>query len=119
MWLLQFFSSTQGCPGPSIFTILPTWYEFLPKTSIKGACSPALTSISDIWLIVAAIIEILLRVATLAAVVFVIIGGVSYTTSQGSPEQTAKARSTIINALVGLLISVSASLLVGFMATSL
>ena len=120
MWLINMFASTQGCAGPSkaIWNILPTWYEFLPKNTSTGTCQPALNSLSDIWLIVAAVVEILLRVAALVAIIFVIVGGVMDTTSQGSPDQTAKARTTIINALIGLLISVSASLLVGFLAAS-
>jgi hypothetical protein len=120
MWLFNLLATTQGCPGPkeAIWNILPTWYEFLPRNSAGGTCQPALFSLSDIWLVAAAIVEILLRIAALAAIVFVIVGGVMFTTSQGSPEQAAKARSTIINALIGLLISVSASLLVGFLAAS-
>jgi hypothetical protein len=118
--LFNFFATTSApCSGPHLFSILPTWYEFLPgATGTTGKCQPALTSLGDIWLIVAAIIEILLRVAALAAVVFVIVGGVMFITSQGSPDQTAKARTTIINALIGLLLSVSASLLVGFLAVT-
>jgi ABC-type Fe3+ transport system permease subunit len=112
--------ATAHCSGSPLFDILPSWYEFLPKTtSITGQCQPSLGSIADVWLIVAAIIEILLRVAALAAVVFVIYGGVMFSTSQGSPEQTSKARTTIINALIGLLLAVSASLLVGFLAVSI
>jgi ABC-type Fe3+ transport system permease subunit len=108
------------CSGPSLFDILPTWYEFLPKvTGANGVCQPSLSSLADIWLVVAAIIEILLRVATLAAVIFVIYGGVMFSTSQGSPDQTSKARTTIINALIGLLLAVSASLLVGFLSVSI
>jgi FtsH-binding integral membrane protein len=118
MWMLNFFATTNPCAGPKLFDIIPSWYEFLPSSNATGSCQPALTSLSDIWLIVAAVIEILLRIATLAAIAFVIVGGVSFITSQGSPDKTAKARSTIINALVGLIIAISASLLVGFMAVS-
>ena len=113
--ITTFAASCDVSKLPKLFDLLPTWYEFLP---LNGSCQPALTSLSDIWLIVAAVIEILLRIATLAAVVFVMIGGIMFMTSQGSPEQTAKARSTIINALIGLLMSVSAALVVGFIAAS-
>lgn len=119
MWLINFFAQTNtptGCPGPQLFDIFPTWYEYLPKTMTSGTCQPAIHSLTDIWLIVAAIIEILLRLAALAAVVFIIYGGIMFTTSQGSPDQTAQARSTIINALIGLAFAVSAALLVGFLA---
>ena len=108
-----------SCSGGG-FLGFPTWYEYLPKgSSTNGLCSPALTSLSDIWLIVAAVIEILLRVAALAAVVFVIYGGFSYVTSQGEPDKTAQAQSTIVNGLIGLAIAVAASAAVAFIAGSI
>ncbi|MCL4358102.1 pilin [Patescibacteria group bacterium] len=100
----------------------PTWYEYLPAKyqstpNGKGSvCLPSLQNIADIWLIVAAVIDIILRVAGLAAVMMVIYGGVKYTTSMGNPEATASAKNTIIYALIGLLLAISASLLVTFVA---
>lgn len=116
--LFTVFASS--CAGPKLFEIFPTWYEYLPKgASASGStCSPALTSLSDVWLIVAAVIEILLRLASLAAVGFVLYGAILFITSQGSPEQTTQARNTIINALIGLAIAVSASIVVAFLAVS-
>ncbi|HWT55898.1 MAG TPA: hypothetical protein VN031_02595 [Candidatus Microsaccharimonas sp.] len=99
----------------SHFFGLPTWYEYLP-----GSCSsPAITSINDLWLVVAAFVEILLRIAGLAAVVFVIFGGFQYLTSQAEPDAVSKARQTIINALVGLAIAIMAAVLVNFIAGSI
>jgi len=103
------------CAGGG-FLGFPTWYEYLPGNQAGGGCVPALTSLSDIWLIVAAVIEILLRVAGILAVVFVIYGAISYITSQGEPDKTAKARDTIINALIGLAIAISSAALVAFIA---
>jgi hypothetical protein len=75
--------------------------------------------LTDIWLIVAAIIEIALRIAAIVAVIFIIYGGFSYTTSQGDPEGTAKARGTIVNALIGLAVAVMAAAIVSFIARSI
>ncbi|HSX36630.1 MAG TPA: hypothetical protein VLG13_00710 [Patescibacteria group bacterium] len=112
-------NSTTPCGGSS-FLGFPTWYKYLPsKVDSNGLCSPQLGSISDIWLIVAAVIEILLRVAALAAVVFVIVGGVRYIASQGNPDDTTQARNTIINALIGLLIAVMAAVFINFIAKSI
>jgi TRAP-type C4-dicarboxylate transport system permease small subunit len=66
--------------------------------------------------VVAAIIEILLRVAAIAAVIFIIYGGFSYTASQGDPEATSRAKGTLVNALIGLAIAVSAAAIVSFIA---
>ena len=47
-------------------------------------------------------------IAGLVAVIFVIYGGIRYITSQGSPNATAQAQSTIIYALVGLAVAIIA-----------
>lgn len=105
------------CPGGG-FLGFPTWYKYLDGVTDpnNGICSPQLASINDVWLVVAALIEILLRVAALLAVGFVIYGSVSYMTSQGEPDKTTKARHTIISAVVGLAIAIIAGVTVGFIA---
>lgn len=106
-----------SCTGGGFFG-LPTWYSFLPGITdpTTHQCIPQFTNINDTWLVVAAIIEILLRIAAIIAVVMVIIGGVTFTTSQGNPEEAAKARNTLIYAMIGLLVSISAAVLVTFIA---
>ena len=49
-----------ACKGGGLIG-LPTWYMYLEGTTAAGNCSPAITGINDIWLIVAAVIEILLN----------------------------------------------------------
>jgi hypothetical protein len=121
--LVNQFAVSGACKGGS-FLGFPTWYAYLPSVNVTDStgvtsCVPQITRLTDVWLIVAAIIEILLRVAALAAVAYVIWGGFEYITSQGEPDKTAKARSQIINALVGLAIAVSASVIVSFVARSI
>jgi ABC-type Fe3+ transport system permease subunit len=112
-----FADTCNSLKGASHFLSFPTWYEYLPTTTDgNGVCSPGLNNINDVWLIVAAVIEILLRVATLMAVGFVIYGGISYTTSQGSPERTNSAKNTLVSAVVGLTICVVASIVIAFIA---
>lgn len=101
----------------SHFLGFPTWYEYVHA---PGNCSQVqINSLSDIWLIVAAVIEILLRIAALAAIGFIIAGGFQYVTSQAEPDKTNQARSTIINALVGLVIAIMAATIVNFIAGSI
>lgn len=100
------------------FLGFPAWYHYLQGTNTSGSCSPQLTSLSAIWLIVAAVIEILLRLAAIAAVGIIIYAGVQYSTSSGNPEQTSKSLNTIISAAVGLLICVASAALVTFIAGS-
>jgi hypothetical protein len=73
-------------------------------------------TLNVVWLVGLAIFEDLLRISGLAAVGFVIYGGIRYTTSQGSPEQTGAALSTIIHALVGLAIAIIAATSIAFIA---
>lgn len=116
---MTFTTFAASCSGGNLFGF-PTWYHYLSSTTdSSGNCTPVISGLSDIWLIVAAVIEILLRVAALAAVIFIIWGGVQYTTSQGSPDQTSRARSTITNALVGLLLAISAAAIISFIAGSI
>lgn len=113
--LLTYFAA--GAPAADCKTSgllgFPYWYEYIAK---PPACQPAFTSLSDVWLIGAALLEILLRVAAIAAVVYIIYGGVTYVTSQGEPDKTQKAKMTIINALGGLVVAVSATAIVAFIA---
>jgi hypothetical protein len=98
------------------FLGLPPWYKYLGGVMTNYGCVPQVQQLSDVWLIGAAIIEILLRIAALGAVIFVIVGGVQFMTSHGDPGATKKARETVINALIGLVIAVAATAVVTFIA---
>ena len=96
-----------GCE--SGFLGFPPWYRGLTT----GGCD--IVSPTDvggigpfIWTIVVNIVEILLMLAGYAAVAFIIYGGFKYMTSTGSPESMVSARKTIMNAVIGLVISVVA-----------
>lgn len=65
------------------------------------------------------ILTIVLSVLAALAILFVVIGGIRYTVSSGDPQATAKAKNTIIMALVGLIIVIAAQALVTFVITKL
>lgn len=48
------------------------------------------------------------------AVIFIIVGGIQYVLSGGNPEQTTKAKNTILYAIVGLIVSILATVIVNF-----
>lgn len=108
--------------GPLSF---PTWYRYLEGiNTIDGVtgqpvCSPQITGLSDVWLILAAVIDMLLRVAVVAAIVFFIWGGIQYITSQGESDRTKKAKDTLISAIVGMVIAVGATTLISYIAGKL
>ncbi len=113
--------SADACTGGT-FLGFPKWYKYLksqPYTDeLTGqhSCIPKVSGLTDIWRIVAAVIELLLRVGALVAVAFVLYGGITYTLSQANPDKTKQALKTIISALVGLVISIISTALVTFLA---
>jgi hypothetical protein len=117
-------TSGKGCSSGAKFFSFPTWYEYLPVKRIGGSCAVQATPNDPgqffhfLPLIGLAILDILLRIAGIVAIIFVIYGGVQLITSAGSPEGAAKARGTILNALIGLLIAVIAVAFVAFVGNS-
>jgi ABC-type Fe3+ transport system permease subunit len=115
-------ASSDPCSSGSFFG-LPSWHKYLPGNNYTNpdtgvsSCTPKIDGLNDVWKIVAAVIEILLRLSSLIAIGFIVYGGVLYLISQGSPDKTKQALQTIISALVGLVISIVAAALVGFIAS--
>lgn len=113
-------SASSSCqPGSGAIGFLPTWYEYLPGTTDEyGKCQIDTSSLggATIVLILLALVNILIWLATVAAVVFVVYGGFMFVTSQGEPGKIASARKTILNAVVGLVIALLASQIVKFVA---
>jgi hypothetical protein len=83
---------------------------------VNNVCNPQIQGLNDIWLIVLAVTEMLLQLVALIAIIMVIYGGVQMLTSQGQPDGIAKARTTIINALIGMTISIAAAAIITFLA---
>lgn len=101
----------------SLFGI-PTWYEYLPPKpdcSIDTDVSGGNTAI----LIAMAIIDILLFLAGFLAGFFIIYGGFKYMTSLAEPAKVSAAKTTILNAVVGLVIAILGSSIVSFIAGKL
>jgi hypothetical protein len=134
MWanFITFAVSAAGGGGgnsscvPSTFFGLKPWYYYLSATPASGGsgCDVAFNALgngknSDILLVLLAIVDDLLIIAGLVAVGYVIFAGVKYITSQGSPDETAKAQSTLVNALLGLALALVAITLVSFLGNKL
>lgn len=113
--------SVASCAEPSFFGLKP-WYHYLET---DAQCNPVNFHVldpngtSDFALIALAIIDDLLRIGGLVAIAFIIYGGILYVNSQGSPDQTQKAQSTIQNALIGLIICILAVGIVSFLGNRL
>ena len=59
-------------------------------------------------------LQVLFGVLGAVALIYVIIGAFNFVTSQGDPQATSKARNTIIYAVIGLVIAISAEAIVDF-----
>jgi hypothetical protein len=120
MIFVQLLPRFAAACGGGNFLGFPTWYKYLPSVNVtvngNAICTPQFNNLVDVWLIVAAVIEILLRVAAIIAVIFVVYGGFTYMTSQGDASKVAQGKDTLVAALAGLCIAVIAATLVGFIA---
>jgi hypothetical protein len=110
------------CDPSQTFFGLPVWYKYIKVAPSKGACNFSSFTFwppDNLLLVLLAILDMLLIIGGIVAVVFVIIGGVQYITSQGEPENTKHARGTIINSLIGLAITIVAASLVNWLGYKL
>ena len=112
-------SATNCTESVGGFLGFPTWYKYLSPTINGTECSIVFEIKEDIPKVLLAVFEIVLRVGGIVAVVFIIWGGFQFMISQGNPDQTKGARSTIINALIGLAISISSVAIVNLIGKNL
>jgi hypothetical protein len=119
--LLTTFAAGQ-CADKTFLGLRP-WYHYL---NLNSQCDfdashpfTLLGRNSDLLLIALAIIDDLLRIAGLVAVIFIIYASIKYVISQGSPDETSQAKSTLINALVGLAVALIAVGLISFLSAQL
>lgn len=85
----------------------PTWYNGV----VDGDCEVKIASGNDgvqkfVLTVGLNIVEMILQLVGYIAVGFIIYGGYKYMISAGSSDGMTKARKTITNAVVGLLISI-------------
>lgn len=62
------------------------------------------------------VVEFLLQLVGYAAVVMLIIGGFNYMTSQGDSNKMSSAKNTVLNAVIGLIISILSVAIVNIVA---
>lgn len=84
------------------------------NTCPGGNFSPLCLGASELGKVITNAINFLFVVAAMMALVFLIIGGVKWLTSQGEKEGVNKARETIVAAIVGLVIIFLSYLIINF-----
>ena len=79
-----------------------------------NGCAEAPTNQPSLNEIIARVINILSSLAAVIAVIMIIIAGLRYITSGGDSAKAASARTTILNAVIGLMIAIFAQVIVRF-----
>lgn len=99
---------------------MPPWYEYLDVKYIQNdpvnSCTPSISNINDLWLIGLAAIDILTRLAVLVSIGFVLYAGIKYSESRANADKVERAKSTLIDALTGLVIAIVATASISFVA---
>lgn len=122
----NFAAASAACKKNGFFGF-PHWYEYLDVQKVTIGVDDKVSTCQvvnfkfpgDLTLVILAILDIMLRIAGLVAVGFVIYGAIQYITSQGEPDGIKKAQNTITNALIGMVIAITATAAVAFIGNSL
>ncbi len=112
------FPACDPSAGASNFFTFPTWYKYLGGEQIEGKCIAKVESLVDISRIGLALVDVLLMLAGVVAVIYTIFGGIRLIMSQGDPEKIKTGRGTIINGLIGMIISIAATAVVGYIGNT-
>ena len=64
--------------------------------------------------IIKTIVEVLLKAVGAISIIMIVIGGIMFALSSGDAQKAAKARNTVLYAVVGLAVSLFASAIVNF-----
>ena len=89
---------------------------FTPKDQLCVANNPfqggGIASAEKADVVVVQVIKTLLLVSGSLAILFIILGGFRYITARGNPEPLKKARASIVNAVIGLVVIVMSYVIV-------
>lgn len=101
------------------FLGFPAWYRGLTDANCN-IISPKGDKLPEFfWTIALNIVEIALVAVGYISAFLLLWGGFVFLTSQGKPENAARARMTMLNAVIGLLISIAAVFSVSFIVAGL
>jgi len=106
------------------FLGFPAWYRSLIDEGTCDILSPDgigthPTLSNFIWHIVFNVVEIAIVAAAYLSGFYFLYGGFLFIISQGKPDNAAKARTTMLNALIGLIISLAAVTIINFIIDGL
>lgn len=103
------------------FLGFPPWYRYLEPewTGTECLVNFDFERPGDYAAVLLAVFEVILRVSGIVAVIGIVYGGFQYITSAGEPDKAAGGRTTIINALIGMFITIMATVIVNLIGRTL
>jgi hypothetical protein len=105
-----------ACATERLLTF-PAWYRGIADDNCEIKSPNDVGGLPTfVWIIVLNIIEIMLQLTGYIAVAYIITGGFKYITSTGTADDIVKARKTILNAVVGLILSIFSVAIVSLVA---
>ena len=100
------------------FLGLPPWHRGL--TCDGDVVDLSAEPIGETVVIIALnIVDMALRLLSLIAIGFIIFGGFQYMIARGEPGGVAKGKATVTHAVIGLIIGIASSAIVGFLVSRL
>jgi len=111
-----------ACPDRSSFLDFPNWYRGLECTVIEGHTVVDMGSMTVprvVWTVAINMIEILMRVVGILAVVMILVSAFRYLTNGGNEQKIAAAKTSLTQAVIGLIIAILASTVIGFLMAGL
>lgn len=112
------YAAPTGCT--TNFLTFPAWYRGLVNNDCSIKSPNDVGGISSfIWKIVLNVVEIMLQLVAYISVGFVIYGGFLYLASAGSADKIAAGKKTILNALIGLVLSFFSVAIVALIAENI
>lgn len=107
-----------GSGSDANFLGLPPWHRGL--TCDGDVVDLSAKPIGETVVIIALnIVDMALRLLSLVAIGFIIFGGFQYMIARGEPGGVAKGKATVTHAVIGLIIGIASSAIVGFLVSRL
>lgn len=110
-------ADTASCGGDQFLTF-KSWWNGLPQDAKCRVQIPA-NNLKIVWTIALNLIDDVLQIVAYAAVGYIIWGGIKYMKSVGDPSAIGSAKSTIMNAIIGLGIALSSIAIIRFVFASI
>jgi hypothetical protein len=112
---LHFFKLAAAC-GTKTGGLPSIWDGIQCKPDASGNLTPTITHVSDVLVIIANVIRIVMALSGAIAIIVIVVASIYYITSLGAPERIKRARDIIQYAAIGLLLITMAYAIMTYVA---